>query len=52
LEKLPVKHAARTNPNLQFERSEVVMLDLPIITTVTNREAVFFEGAQPTVSEI
>ncbi len=52
LEKLPAKHAARTNPDLQFERSEVAMLDLPIITTVTNREAVFFEGAQPIVSEI
>lgn len=51
LEKLPEKHAARTNPNLLVERSEVVAIELPIITTVTNRESVFFEGEAPILSE-
>lgn len=45
LERLPPKHAARTNPALMVERSEVVMLELPPITTIKNREAVIFEGA-------
>jgi tRNA(His) 5'-end guanylyltransferase len=51
LEKLPPKHAARTDPNLQITRSEVVQLDLPIVTTVVNREDVFFDGLSPIVSE-
>lgn len=51
LEKLPLKHAARTNPVLQVERNEVAILDLPIITTVVNREYVFFEGAKPIVAD-
>jgi tRNA(His) 5'-end guanylyltransferase len=47
LDKLPEKHEARRNPNLQIERSEVAVLPLPVITTVANREEVFFEGAKP-----
>ncbi len=50
LEKLPPKHEARTNPNLQIERSEVAALELPPITMVANREEVFFDGAKPLVT--
>ena len=47
LERLSPKHEARANPNLMVERSEVAELDLPPITTIENREAVIFDGAQP-----
>ena len=49
---LPPKHAARTNPNLVVERNVVQELDMPIITTVSNREKVFFDGAKPIVEEL
>ncbi len=52
IEKLPPKHAARTNPQLEIVRSEVVVLDLPPITTITNREQVFFAGAAPVCGEV
>ncbi len=47
LERLPPKHAARTNPELLVERHVVQHLALPPITKVTNREAVLFFGADP-----
>lgn len=47
LEALPPKHAARTNPLLEVERTEVAELSLPQITLVANREEVFFDGAKP-----
>lgn len=50
LQRLPPKHAARLDPTLTVERSEFQVLDMPILTTVTNREAVIFEGAQPIVA--
>lgn len=50
LDKLPEKHEARRNPNLQIERSDVVPLILPVITSVANREEVFFDGAKPLVT--
>jgi tRNA(His) guanylyltransferase len=49
LDKLPPKHEARSNPTLTVERSEWRALELPIFTTVTNREAVIFDGATPVV---
>ncbi len=49
LDKLPPKHEARANPALTVERSEWRALELPIFTTVTNREAVIFDGATPVV---
>ena len=49
LEKLPLKHAARGNPALTVERSECRALDMPIFTTITNREEVVFGGAAPVV---
>lgn len=50
LDALPPKHAARTNPALTVERAEWVAGDLPILTTITNREAVIFDGADPIVA--
>jgi tRNA(His) guanylyltransferase len=47
IEKLPPKHAARTNPDLAIERTEWMVLDMPPISTVTNRDAVVFDGADP-----
>jgi tRNA(His) guanylyltransferase len=44
---LPPKHAARTNPNLVVERSDVGVVNLPPIGTMANREAVIFDGAAP-----
>lgn len=50
LEKLPPKHAARSNPGLLVERSEWRPLDMPVFTTVTNREEVVFEGKEPRIT--
>jgi tRNA(His) 5'-end guanylyltransferase len=47
LDKLPPKHAARTNPDLVVERSTCAPLDMPPLGTVTNREEVIFDGATP-----
>lgn len=47
LDKLPPNHAARQNPNLVVERSEIQMLEMPPFGQVTNREAVIFSGAEP-----
>ena len=47
LDRLPAKHAARTNPDLMVERSEWRELEMPIFTTISNREAVVFDGAEP-----
>lgn len=49
IEKLPAKHEARTNPNLQIERSEWVIVDMPKFGSVTNRVDVVFNGADPIV---
>jgi len=47
LDKLPPKHAARKNPGLTFERSDVIVVDMPPLATVINRVAVIFDGADP-----
>jgi len=47
LQKLPAKHAARFNPDLEIERSVVMKLDMPVFSTVVNRAAVIFEGCDP-----
>jgi tRNA(His) 5'-end guanylyltransferase len=49
IESLPPKHAARTNPNLVIERSVISVIDMPSFKTVSNREAVIFDGADPIV---
>lgn len=50
IESLPPKHQARANPDLTVERSEWRVIDLPPLGSITNREAVIFEGAEPSVS--
>lgn len=47
LESLPLKHHARLNPDLAIERWVIGPVDMPPFTTVTNREAVIFDGAAP-----
>lgn len=49
IEKLPPKHAARTNPGLIVERSQVQILTMPSFKSVANREEVVFDGADPVV---
>ncbi len=49
LDALPPMHEARKNPDLLVERSDWQELIMPIFTTITNREAVIFEGALPQV---
>lgn len=50
LDKLPPKHEARANAALMVERSVCTTLDMPALGTVTNREAVIFDGAAPLVA--
>lgn len=51
LDKLPPKHEARKNPALAVERSVCAVLDMQPLGTVTNREAVIFDGAEPLVAK-
>lgn len=47
LDKLPLKHAARTNKDLIVERTEYVTLDLPPLGKIKNRDKVIFFGEEP-----
>lgn len=49
LAKLPPKHNARKDPNLIFERTDVIVVDMPPLGKVINRVEVIFEGAEPQV---
>jgi len=51
LDKLPEKHDARKNPDLMIERTDVVMLDMPPITKISNRIEVILFGAEPILNE-
>ncbi|MEJ7138782.1 tRNA(His) guanylyltransferase Thg1 family protein [Amphibiibacter pelophylacis] len=51
LDRLPPQHEARTNPALVVQRSVYRVLAMPPLGTVTNREAVIFDGAKPVVDE-
>lgn len=44
---LPPLHHARANPDLEVERSEVAVLDLPPLARVANRAEVVLLGADP-----
>jgi tRNA(His) guanylyltransferase len=50
MERLPPKHEARKNPDLEVERSFVSVLDMPVLSKVMNRVNVIFEGAEPQVA--
>jgi tRNA(His) guanylyltransferase len=43
---LPPKHEAHRDPDLQFERSVLVELELPPLSRVHNRVEVLFDGAE------
>ena len=47
LKELPLQHNARKNPDLEIERTEIGLLDMPIFTKVINRIDVVFNGAKP-----
>ena len=49
LYKLPPKHAARSNPNLTMKRGVVERIELPKITSITNRVDVLFRSAAPII---
>lgn len=51
IEKLPEKHAARSDPELVIQRSEYKTVTMPSFRTIANREAVVFAGADPIVAE-
>jgi len=44
IDQLPEKHEARSNPDLTVERSDVVICDLPPITTIKNRVEFIFDN--------
>ena len=50
LEKLPPKHVARSNPDLEIERWQVNQVELPILTKISNLMDVVFRGASPNYS--
>lgn len=52
INKLPPKHAARTNPALVIERSAFQVLDMPPFGSLSNREAVIYEGAKPVIKTV
>lgn len=49
IEKLPQKHLARTSPDLEVERTDIVQIDMPRFSKVINRVEVVFDGADPVV---
>lgn len=51
LEQLPPLHNARKNPDMEFERSQIGYLDMPIFSKVVNPVEVVFNGATPVVKE-
>lgn len=51
IEKLPPLHNARKNPDLQIERTDFVVLDMPRFASVINRPRVIFFGDEPIATE-
>ena len=52
IDKLPLKHEARTNPELEVERSIVEIIDMPPFNQVINRVEVIFDGEFPIIKEL
>ena len=50
INKLPMKHEARKNPDLEIERSEIRIIDMPIFSKIKNKVGVIFYGEDPIVS--
>lgn len=51
LNKLPEKHQARMNPDMEYTRSSVVEMRMPIFSKVTNRVGVVFDGELPILDD-
>ncbi|MEN9359836.1 MAG: hypothetical protein RL095_1371 [Verrucomicrobiota bacterium] len=49
IESLPPKHAARTQPELEFTRAEIRTLEMPPFGSVQNRRQVLFDDAEAIV---
>lgn len=47
IEKLPEKHKARKMPDLEIERAEIRMIEMPEFSKVKNKIEVIFYGAKP-----
>ena len=47
LEKLPLKHEARINPDLKIKRQDVLTLSLPPLSKISNRVDTLFFGHEP-----
>lgn len=47
IEKLPLKHQARINPDLEVERSVINVLELPIFSKIKNKVGVIIYGEEP-----
>lgn len=52
IDKLPPKHEARTNLDLEIERSIVELVDVPPFNQVINRVEVIFDGEFPIIKEL
>lgn len=52
LEALPLKHAARTNPDLKIKRRVVMNENFPPLAKIANREQVILHGADPVLKEV
>ena len=51
LEKLPLKHEARSNPDLMVVRNVVEQVNLPPLSKISNRVGVLFKGEEPIMKE-
>ena len=51
IQKLPKNHQARTNPELEVERSVFRQLEMPPFSKVKNRVEVVFSGAEHILEE-
>lgn len=49
IELLPPKHEARKNTNLEVERSDILVLDIPPLTKITNRVNFIFGNEEPQI---
>lgn len=47
IEKLPLKHEARKNPDLVIQRSVVDVVDMPIFSRIENKVGVIFNNEEP-----
>lgn len=47
IEKLPLKHNARKNPDIEIKRTFVEILDLPILSKISNKVDVLIYGQEP-----